>query len=217
MKNRTFGILSWFILVPFLFVMCTPAPKPTDLFNGKDLTGWVAYTDPLDSADNSQVFSVKDSVIHITGVPVGYLRTEQVYADYTFHAEWRWVEAPANSGLFQRIQMPDQKLPKSIEVQLMAGSAGDFVMLSGSKIAGLSAEEAAKAFPMQRKMQASNEKPAGEWNTADITCKGDSIIVYINGVLQNKAGGAPASGYIGLQSEGGPIEFRNLNITFLNQ
>ena len=216
MNKKLLQPVLWILSAIFLLVMCTPAPKTIELFNGKDLTGWVPYTDPLDSANNEEVYFIQNGLLRVSGVPVGYIRTEQAYEDYVFHAEWRWVGESSNSGLFQRIQEPDKKFPHSIEVQLFAGNAGDFVMLGGSSIANLPPEEAAKNFPVQKKMNPSNEKPVGEWNTAEITCKGDSIIVYINGTLQNKAGGAPRSGYIGLQSEGGPIEFRNLTLTPLN-
>jgi hypothetical protein len=46
---------------------------------------------------------------------------------------------------------------------------------------------------------------------ADIVCDGDSIQLTINGLLQNKGTGAkPSSGAICLQSEGSPIQFRNI-------
>jgi hypothetical protein len=57
----------------------------------------------------------------------------------------------------------------------------------------------------------SNENPPGEWNNYDIVCDGDSIQLTINGLLQNKGIGAkPSSGAICLQSEGSPIQFRNI-------
>ncbi|HQE76458.1 MAG TPA: DUF1080 domain-containing protein, partial [Candidatus Hydrogenedentes bacterium] len=63
----------------------------------------------------------------------------------------------------------------------------------------------------------SSEKKPGEWNTYEITCKGDTLELRVNGQLQNKATGmqVPAKGYIGLQSEGGPIMFRNIKLTLL--
>jgi hypothetical protein len=39
---------------------------------------------------------------------------------------------------------------------------------------------------------ANSEKPLGEWNTCDIVCRGSSIEVTINGVLQNKVTPVPA-------------------------
>jgi hypothetical protein len=60
-------------------------------------------------------------------------------------------------------------------------------------------------------MESSSENPPGEWNRYDIVCEGDSIQLTVNGVLQNKGAGAnPPSGAICLQSEGSPIQFRNI-------
>ena len=59
----------------------------------------------------------------------------------------------------------------------------------------------------------SSENPTGEWNVYEITCQGDNIELIVNGVLQNTGSNAnPSSGQIALQSEGGPIEFRNIYI-----
>ena len=59
----------------------------------------------------------------------------------------------------------------------------------------------------------SNEKPAGEWNSYDIVCDNGAIRIVVNGAVQNGGIKAnPASGQIALQSEGGPIEFRNIYV-----
>ena len=64
------------------------------------------------------------------------------------------------------------------------------------------------------KKSASNEKPVGEWNTLEVTCRDNSITVLVNGLLQNEATGVTLSkGYICLQSEGKDIEFRNISLT----
>ena len=57
------------------------------------------------------------------------------------------------------------------------------------------------------------EKADGEWNETIIVCKGGHIRATVNGVLANEAVAAATEGYIGFQSEGGPIEFRNIYIT----
>ena len=62
-------------------------------------------------------------------------------------------------------------------------------------------------------VEQSSEKPPGQWNTYEISCKADTIRCYVNGVLQNEGTGATdTAGWICLQSEGGPIEFRNIYI-----
>jgi hypothetical protein len=63
------------------------------------------------------------------------------------------------------------------------------------------------------KLKDSSEKPLGEWNVYEIICKDDWIVVLVNGLLQNVATKTSVSwGKICLQSEGGPIEFRNIYI-----
>ena len=66
-------------------------------------------------------------------------------------------------------------------------------------------------------MTTSSEKATGEWNTMEVICKGDTIEVYVNGVLQNRGTNVSLNkGSVCLQSEGGDIEFRNVFLTRLN-
>ena len=67
-------------------------------------------------------------------------------------------------------------------------------------------------FPVIQKRADSSEKPVGEWNKAKIEMRSGKITVTINGVLQNQGTNKVKEGYIGLQSEGGPIQFRNLRL-----
>ncbi len=61
------------------------------------------------------------------------------------------------------------------------------------------------------------EKPAGEWNTLEIICKGDTITNILNGVVVNKATNVtPTKGKILFQSEGAEIFFRKLSLTPLD-
>jgi hypothetical protein len=63
------------------------------------------------------------------------------------------------------------------------------------------------------KLKDSSEKPLGQWNAYDIICKDDWVVVLVNGVLQNIATKSTlTSGKICLQSEGTPVEFRNIYI-----
>ena len=62
-------------------------------------------------------------------------------------------------------------------------------------------------------MNPSSEKPAGEWNEANIFVKDGVITVYIDGVYQNTGTNKVKEGHIGLQSEGKEVEFRNVTLT----
>ena len=183
-----------------------------DLFNGKDLTGWKLFI-PDKNVDVNTVWSVKDSVIHCTGRPAGYMRTEADYSNYKLHVEWRWDKRKGNSGVLVHMSEPDKVWPKSIECQLQADNAGDFWAIGGADFA----EHLDKSTRRVAKKQPSNEKPLGEWNEYDIYCQGDTIRPYVNGVLQNEATQTTINyGKICLQSEGAPIEFRNIYIEPLN-
>ena len=182
------------------------------LFNGKDLSNWRFVVDG-DKAPANEVYTVRDGVIHIQGTPFGYMYTEKKYKDYTLELEWRWVGEATNSGIFLTIAevRPANPFPNGIEAQLKAGNAGDFVLLGGSDMVEYVAPESGRPnFPVIAKREPSNEKPVGEWNKAKIEANDGKITVYINGVLQNQGTNRVKEGHIGLQSEGGPIQFRNL-------
>ena len=192
-----------------IFSSCGAGSQKTELFNGSDLSGWECFVNPESGVPASDVYSVVDGNIRIAGQPFGYLRSAEKYGDMKLHAEWRWVGEGTNSGLFVRVQDGDKLWPNAIECQLCNGKAGDFVMLGGSKIKEV---EYVEEFPVKDRI-GDYETPVGEWNVAEVVCKGNKITVYINGKLQNECTCDSTEGYIALQSEGGPLEFRNIYVT----
>ena len=182
-------------------------PRKTDLFNGENLDGWTLSVNPESDVPASAVFGVRDGVITISGQPFGYMMTEASFGDGEFHAEWRWVGEPTNSGIFLRCEPAGGLWPRCAEVNLMAGHAGDMISMGGSQFEEL--QETGGIFKTSPNGE-SAENPAGEWNTADIRCQGNLIEVRINGVLMNEAHFDRTEGPIALQSEGGPLEVRNV-------
>ena len=186
--------------------------EKTMLWNGRDFAGWKLYTGEP-NYDVTKTWSIKDDIIRCEGKPAGYMRTEKNYADYLFHVEWRWPGKGGNNGVLVHMSGPDVVWPKSLECQLLSGNAGDFWV-----IGGLETAEHAKGGKRVKgrrtiKLRDSSEKPLGQWNTYDIICKDDWIVVIVNGVVQNVATKCSASsGKICLQSEGIPIEYRNIYI-----
>lgn len=191
-----------------ILLLASCGERQTQLFNGKDLSGWVLHVNPESDVPASDVFDVKDGVITIAGEPFGYMMTEQSFGDYKLHVEWRWVGEPSNSGLFQRCIPTEGVWPDCAEVNLMAGRAGDMISLSETPFDEL--KETGGRF--LRSDVESAENPAGEWNTAEIICQGARIQAWINGTLMNEAHFARTEGPIALQSEGGPLEIRNVYI-----
>jgi hypothetical protein len=208
----------------------------TPLFNGRDFTGWKIW---LRDADNAQTktFTVKDGEIHVTGRPNGYMITEKEYGDYVFRVQWRFPGAPGNSGVFVHVSGPDKIWPKSVEAQLQSGRAGDFWLVDGFKmnvdakqqdpgqarhfarLGDKFVKDAEKSKPGRDRYNIVGnkvEKPVGEWNQYEITCKGDTVKLVVNGQHVNEGTSAEATkGKILLQSEGAPIVFRNVEIKML--
>jgi len=191
----------------------TPSKK-VSLFNGKDLSGWkLVVSDP--NVDTRRVWSVKDGAVRCEGKPTGYMRTLKAYHNYRLHIEWRWPGTPTNSGVLVHTSGPDKVWPRCIECQLQAGSAGDFVLIGGTGITiqGARKQDVSKAYVILPKRQPGSEVTPGQWNTYDIVCYKDTIQCSVNKVLQNEGTRATdTAGWICLQSEGGPVEFRNITL-----
>jgi hypothetical protein len=190
--------------------------KKTVLFNGENLDGWIRFS-PDDKTDEDgkwtvdKVWSVRDGVIHCEGEPSGYIRTVESYANYKLHLEWRWIDKPTNSGVLLHKAGIDRVWPTCVEAQLMHENAGDFWLLTHSTIVVDGKQVGPGAYANAKKKHPSNEKPVGQWNTYDIVCDGGAVKLTVNGLLQNDGTDAnPSSGPICLQSEGSPIEFRNI-------
>lgn len=214
MKVHTLWLALVFAATPALIQLqaqtsdATITPKQMiELFDGKTLAGWT-FVSKDTNAPAAAIWSATNGVIVCQGKPYGYARTLNRYRDYRLHVEWRWPQAPGNSGVFLHLNPPDKVWPCCYEAQLLAGNAGELRLNGGSHITGLAPD--VKSLPRR---QACSEKPAGEWNTYDILCHSHGIVIRVNGVLQNQvAGTALDSGAIGLQAEGALVEFRNLTV-----
>lgn len=176
---------------------------PVSLFDGETLDGWKVV-------GSEGAWSAADGVLACEGRPIGYLRTEAAYTNYVLTLEWRTPPGgkPGNSGVLLRRTGPDTVWPHSIEAQLHSGNAGDIWNIG--------------AFPMRTdpdrtngrrtvKAAASSEKPLGAWNRYEIILRGGDLRLSVNGVVQNEAQDCDErAGQICLQSEGAPMEFRNI-------
>ena len=67
----------------------------TELFNGRDLTGWVieGTKENRKSGEAKPVWSVQDGVIHCEGSGFGFLRFDKEYCDFVLHVEYRLTRA----------------------------------------------------------------------------------------------------------------------------
>ncbi|HEX8523224.1 MAG TPA: family 16 glycoside hydrolase [Tepidisphaeraceae bacterium] len=184
------------------------------LFNGKDLSNWTAtFQDP--NVKMQDVFSVTDGVIHCKGkAPVGYIRTKEKYTNFTLKLQWRTMKK-GNSGVLLRVQEPDKVWPKSVECQLQTDNSGDIWVIDQYPI---HVAEDRTEGRHTKKLHPSNEKPLGEWNQYEITADGTTLTLKVNGLVQNEATEFEEKpGYILLQSEGAEIEFRDIELTTIDQ
>jgi hypothetical protein len=212
------------VLVP---AAAAAQPQGVRLFNGTDLSGWSHFL--VDSTvPAAEVWSVRDGVLACKGEPLGYLQTNAEYTSFKLIVEWRWAPGAAaklgktpNSGVLMRVNgEPKPKgVPRAYEAQLQAGNAGDLYGFWGMPLEGDAARRReAKGHDLLgdmvgfRKTEAA-EKPEGEWNTYEITLDGASLVVLVNGKKVNDTTGATVMpGRIALQSEGGEIQFRRVEI-----
>ncbi len=201
-----------------------PLAKEVQLFDGSDLKQWLFMT-KNDSVSQQDVWSVKDGVLRCKGKPAGYLQTKYWYRDYELNLKWRWSgEKGGNSGVLVHASTPllFYGWPKSMEVQLQAGSAGDFWVIGEGVDIRVENEADRRRKPVAgnqhshrriRRLAGDFEKPVGQWNEAKIICDGDEVKVFINGELANHGTNMTINaGAIALQSEGRPVEFKDISI-----
>ncbi len=187
------------------------------LFNGHDLSGWVnANCAP-------ETWSVKDGNIHCTGHPTGAMRTLRQYENFILEVDWRHLSSGGNSGVFiwgTPIAAPGVPFLRGIEVQVLDHgynspgknewytTHGDVFPIHGAKMKPFGRHNGDRSFP-----SAERSKGFPEWNHYRITGS--------NGVLRLEVNGAEVSGgedcnyrkgYLALESEGAPVEFRNIRI-----
>lgn len=161
-----------------------------------------------------ETWRVENGMIRCTGKPNGFLRSKKVYRNFVFRAEWRfqkegWTGAPEewpNAGFFINAGAIERTWPMSLEVQGHFGEAGSLFGVRGGKVTG------AKRGPIVK-----DRPPFGSWDRYEITQKDGHIKVVLNGKLVNEGSDAePDEGTICLQSEGWPVDYRNVEIKELN-
>ncbi len=209
--------------VPQSASVVEPLAQPVTLFDGSNLDEWVLFTE-ASGATRETVATVKDGVLRLAGDPVGYVATRRWYRDCVLELEWRWPEGRGgNSGVLVHATAPlvFYGWPRSLEVQLEAGNAGDFWVIGGVDVR-VDDEVHRRAKPREGDAHTSrrianltdgSEKPLGEWNQMRVECRGDGVRVWVNDALVNEGRACTdTAGAIALQSEGTPIEFRNVRL-----
>jgi len=197
-------------------------PQFRELFNGKDLSGWVN----VNTADDT--WSVQDGTLVCSGHPIGVMRTEKQYENFILHIEWKHMEAGGNSGVFVWSEgaVPEgRRLPKGVEVQMLEldwvnqhkqkdGTLPPIAYVHG-EVFGAGGLKTVPDNPRgSRSKSIENRcKPRGQWNTYVVVCVDGVIKLSVNGKFVNGISKAAIKkGYICLESEGAEIHFRNIRI-----
>jgi Domain of Unknown Function (DUF1080) len=192
----------------------------TNLFNGRNLDGWKAIG-RQEGATTLAGFTVKDGLLETTAGKGLLWFTKYKIGNATIKVVYKMSNEKGNSGVFIRIpiepQNEDDAINKGIEVQI--DNRDDDWHSTG-------------VLYSMTKALARPYKPAGEWNTMEITLKGLRTIVKVNGVLvtdydgtspvpekkksfEPDRGPRPIEGYIALQhhDEECVISFKQISVT----
>lgn len=209
---RTSSLMGIIVLAGAAYSAAQDAGMP--LFNGQNLEGW-SHVSSKEDTPIAQVWRVEGGVLVCSGTPAGYLKTAESYENYVLTIDWRWKPGGTggNSGVLVHCSSPGAigVWPKSIEVQLAADNAGDFWII-GTEL-DVPNKEKRKEGRRHLNLVDGAEKPVGQWNTMEITCRGSEIQVKVNGRLVNEATNCSETrGYISLQSEGTEVHFRNIRL-----
>lgn len=196
-------------------------PVFQDLFNGKDLTGWVnVNTDP-------ETWSVKDGILVCKGRPIGVMRSEKQYENFILHVEWRHMEPGGNSGVFvwsNAVPGEKNRLPNGVEVQMLDPEWVNLHKIKGEtpplayvhgELFGVGGVETVPDNPRGPRSKSIENRVQGnkEWNTYDVVAVDGVIKLAVNGKFVNGiARSTQKKGYLCLESEGAEIHFRNIKL-----
>ena len=210
------------------------APKAFVDGNGP---GWTALDEPDFAHVNldPETWTWKDGLGQCTGQPVGVIRSQKQYTNFELVAQWRHLKSAGNSGIFVWATdegMKDLKrnaLPSvGIEVQVLdhgyteqyekqSGKKADWFTTHGdlfpvgkSKMQPFppTSPNGSRSFPRKNL-----SKGVGEWNHYYVRAINGEIRLWVNG--EEVSGGnncEPRSGYLCLESEGSPVEFKGLRV-----
>ena len=215
-------------------VVCAELPLQRAFLDGSG-PGWVALTgkDFVNINCAEDTWAWKGGNAHCTGNPVGVIRSQKEYENFELVAQWKHLRSAGNSGIFvwtvpeSLTSLAPGNLPSGIEVQILDhgyaenyekrhGKKSDWFTTNGDVFAvrtqmtpfpPLSAN-GSRSFPSEDRA-----KGFGHWNHYYIRAINGEVRLWVNG--GEVSGGnhcEPRRGYLCLESEGSPIEFRHIRI-----
>jgi len=203
--------------------------------------GWRALTkdDFVHVNCNPDTWTGSNGMVHCTGKPVGVIRSPNVLTNFELVAQWRHLKSGGNSGIFlwatpesiKELEQGKGRLPTGIEVQVLDHgykeqyekeskrkadwftTNGDVFPTGSTKMRPFPpvAPDGQRSFPRKEL-----SKGVGEWNHYYVRAINGEVRLWVNG--EEVSGGTdcrPAVGYLCLESEGAPIDFRELHLRVL--
>jgi Domain of Unknown Function (DUF1080) len=136
-----------------------------------------------------------------------WVRWNKELGDCILHVEWRFTPIANgkryNSGIFIR-----NSEDGTIWHQAQTGDASGGFLFGDTPVDGTR-----KRVNLSKEVTDKRVKPAGEWNTFEVTCKGKDMSLWVNGAVTCEWHGLDVpKGYVGLEAEGFRIEFRNVKV-----
>ena len=185
----------------------------TDLLaaSGPKLEGWArGPIPPTGKLKPQSQWSLDKATGHLVCAGDGgheWLRWDKEMGDFIYHVEWRFTPVPGkkgyNSGIYAR-----NSDDATIWHQAQTGDASGGYIFGETEVDGK-----LKRINLSRQQKGSRVKPAGEWNTFEITCKGQDVTLWVNGAITNRWPDCQVPrGYAGVEAEGYRIEFRNVKL-----
>ena len=223
MKKTWIVLLSGWLLFVAVGdrVSAGPVPEFRDLFNGKDLSGWINVNTDDDT------WSVRDGLLVCSGRPIGVMRSEKQYENFVLHIEWRHMEPGGNSGVFiwsNARPRESNRLPDGVEVQMLEldwvklhtrdGKTPPIAYVHG-ELFGVGGVTTLPDNPRGTRSKSIENRALGrgQWNTYDVVAVDGVVKLSVNGKFVNGLSrSSQKKGYLCLESEGAEIHFRNIKI-----
>ena len=183
----------------------------TDILPPADLKGWYRVpVPPGGQLGRAQWHLDADRRVLICDGDGGHdmLLTEQECGDAIFHFEFCYTKIEGKTGYNSGAYVRNSR-DGAIWHQAQFGDAKDGYLFGESP----AADGKRKFFSLQKLVTDMRVKPAGEWNTFEVTARGRTLTLWVNGAVTCQFDDCgQARGHVGLEGEGYRIEFRNLKI-----
>jgi hypothetical protein len=183
----------------------------TDILPAADLKGWSRVpVPPTGKLGRDQWHVDTDAKILICDGDGGHdmLLLDKEVGDAVFHFEFRYTKVEGKTGYNSGAYVRNSK-DGAIWHQAQFGDGKDGFLFGETP----TADGKKKFFSLAKEVKDRRVKPAGEWNNFEVTARGKTLTLWVNGAVTcqfNDCG--RAEGCVGLEGEGYRIEFRNLKV-----